>query len=109
MSAYTPEQFARLPKWAQREIEQLNGNVDHWKAKAQIGPEGSNTFVDSGLNDEKPLGHGPRIRFQLGDRWDEKVEAHIEGDFLTIHGGHALEIQPVSSNVARVRLGDWWN
>ena len=116
MASELDPKFLRLPKWAQKHIIALEGQVrrneqtieslrrdvalDHDKTE-------SNTFINhfSGAP-EQPLGRDPYIRFRLNgkkDSWDY-VEVYVSKDEkIVIHGGRGLQVQPVSGNVVYVR------
>jgi hypothetical protein len=104
---YEPDQFRRLPKWAQREINRLQNEVDWWKAKATVGPNESNTFAERG---EKPLGIDPTVIFHIDehrDRLGDSIEARLEGNRLRLVTPNGmLSIHPHASNVAYVTVRD---
>lgn len=106
----TPEErdvrFAKLPKWAQAEVDRLTRDVAYWKRKATAGPEGSNTFIDAFPAEERtPLGDSPQIAFTFGDRWHDMFRVRLDERELYVSGGDGLLIQPQSSNVVRLRIG----
>lgn len=100
----TPEQEAKLPKWAQNELYRLRTNETYWKAQALAGPEQSNTFVVQDGESIKPLGDSPNIRFNLGPDWHEKIEVRVEGNRVLVYGGDTLAVMPRSSNYCEIRL-----
>lgn len=114
MPTPTEAQIARLPVWARRERDRLAQEVDYWRQQATAGPANSDTFVDRLGDDDRPLGTGTRIRFQHGPgRWDHLTVRLARGAqdgsvWLEIQSGEALEVQPLVSNVVRVRAGSWW-
>lgn len=106
------QRFLKLPKWAQGEIRRLNSNVEWWKAKATVGPEDSDTFLGSYLEDDnKPLGKGQRVVFMLDN--ENVIEAkNIDGKFVEVRasgrGSESINAQPHASNVLKIAAGDWW-
>ena len=101
---------SKLPKWAQAELRNTARERDEWKKLALEGPENTNTAVRSLMGEIKPLERGSRIRFQLGERWDEYVECYVEdrigGPILAVHGGRPYVIHPHSGNLVFVTIPD---
>lgn len=111
----TPEQLAKLPKWAQRYIgvqqtyiSNLNAHID----ELSEGPEDSDTFVEHYSSyPNRPLGKAPIIKFQLGGdgNWNNlnaRVhEAHDGTKFLNIMStGSMVSVRPRSGNTFDVYL-----
>jgi hypothetical protein len=74
----TPEQLARLPKYAQQHIELLESSLEAARAKLQEGPEDSTATLDPYHDtNRKPLGRNPHIRFKSdnGTRYDLRHDA----------------------------------
>jgi hypothetical protein len=94
--------LTRLPKWAQREIERLTRDVEHYKARLEVGPEDSDTFASPYSDAATPLGVGTVIEFRFGERWDAKIMARLEGDRLIVSGGSRIAVFPNASNVVEV-------
>jgi hypothetical protein len=99
-----------LPKWAQRELHQLEGQVEHWKQVATAGTDqaGDSTtyLVSYGGPDraaERGLGMDPMIRFRLAG--GAYIEAHLSRDYdglkLRSNPG-ALLVRPEVSNAVIV-------
>ncbi len=104
-----PQDFNRgtLPKWAQKELTRLEAGVEYWKAKATVGPEESNTFLDPYAEKPTPLGKDAHVAFVLGDR--KSVQCYIQRDartgrpYLYVYGsGIYLAVEPSSANTLRV-------
>lgn len=109
--------IARLPQWAQRELENLERTVAYLRGKLAEGPENSDTFVDHlGAERRTPLGQRPRISFHLEEPgeagWNAhgSVEAHtleVRGRrVLALTGQPGLQVLPRSSNQVWVVTGD---
>jgi hypothetical protein len=107
----TEAQRERLPKWAQEELRILEMRVEEWRTKALIGPDDSNTFVASGLDDAKPLGRDPHIEYRLGPGRDNVFTVSLRGDDLYVstdgRAQQALHVIPIVSNVIRCRMGEF--
>lgn len=113
----TPEQLARLPKYARDRITQLERNLAYAQAKLATGPEDSNTFADPYYGTvPRPLGQDSTIEFRL-DSYDDKrhhdqvIQARVDRSrhpephsYLYVNGGDSLLVEPQSSNVVRIRL-----
>lgn len=104
--------IAKLPQWAQRDIDRLERNAKYWRDKATVGPAESNTYVQE-FEDSKPLGNSPRIRFWLAPPGEggAYIDAHIvesRGQWvLELHAEDTLELQPRSGNHAVARSARW--
>ena len=72
----TDTRMARLPKWAQDEIQRLENSNAYLRKKLEAGPEDSNTFVQSHTHPSTPLGESPTIRFVLSDE-DEWIDIEV--------------------------------
>jgi hypothetical protein len=101
-------QLARLPKAVRAEIERLDREVEWWKAKAEVGPEQSDTFADAFAPGEgKPLGRGTRVLFHHGPGERDHVTVHVrEGEVSVSAYGSFLQVLPSSGNSIRVRSLD---
>jgi hypothetical protein len=113
----TPEQIAKLPKWAQNEINGLQYAVEYYKKQLVAVHEGTtNVFVERGLKEEDiPLPPNTRIRYQLGPRWDDFISVSIPRDEdQKFYGSHVyissiggpLSLLPEVSNVVRAVMLD---
>jgi hypothetical protein len=106
--------IARLPKWAQSELDRLTKDVAYWKAKATEGPEDSDTAVAHGGHPEvlQNLQPGARVLFQTGAGM---LEAHVKDGRLAIRcervgklrAGGYVKVLPHSSNVILVDVEAW--
>ena len=99
--------FDRLPKWAQNRIEQLESSVGYWQKKANVGPENSDTFIQSHVSEDKPLGRGETILFTLptgllGNH--HKIEVTNQGTRVQVRvgGDESIIVRPVVSNVVTI-------
>jgi len=99
--------IAKLPKWAQIELNRLEGNVAYWKAKAyQIsGTEATDTTVRmSHGNDDLLLPKGSTVKFQTdGGRFE--IKTADEG--IEIFGQRGLSVHPVVSNHVTLKCESW--
>lgn len=97
----------KLPKWAQQEIEQLSGSVEHHKRRLRESiPQGegaSDTIVYMGYGEEHVgLPNGTPIRFQTDAG---VVEVRAKGDHVEIHAnGGSIALFPHVSNVVKVKV-----
>lgn len=108
----TAEQLAKLPQWAQREIELLRANLAYAHEKARQAHDGdTDTWISSYVDGDQGLPRGTRIAFDLPysgrgapDR-PARIEALVEREHVEIRvaGGHQLLIESSSSNT--IRLG----
>ena len=105
----TDEQFARLPKYAQQEIERLRANVEYCQEQLnQCSVSGNtDTAIRKFGHDDIQLPRGSRIVFGDIETVDRRIEVHWEREQLVVRGGAiAIEVLPRSSNLVFVRLGD---
>jgi hypothetical protein len=93
----------KLPKWAQRELERLERDLESAQQKLAAGPEDSNTFADPYAAAPRPLGRDVAVEFHTGSDRDERVIVRVDGDKVNIYGGDSLRIFPMSSNVIEVQ------
>jgi len=106
---YTPEQFERLPKWAQTEIERLTRDVEYYQKKFEVGPEDSDTFRQIGPDSNQPLGNDT-IQFYLDKERSlisGSVRMRVDEDhkgrrYIDVNGGDSLIVRPYSSNGVRI-------
>ena len=99
------ERVDRLPKWAQARIDKLERDVAYWQAKAQVGPEESDTFVWLGRVDgSRGLGKGETIRFMTGPDHFDYVDVSNEGNgSVQVRTMGGLVMSPRAGNVIDVR------
>lgn len=91
----TPEQLAKLPKYARDEIESLRRALAeaHKTLAAYEGALDCDTIADPYAEHRGrkplPLGNGTMIEFKLGANRGESIRAHL----IDRGGGRRLEIQ----------------
>ena len=105
----TPEQYARLPQYAQRRIKRLEADVAYWQEKARTVVEGeTNVYLWEGM-ENAPLPKDSIVRFTIGERSDAYIDVKPygvhEGD-IRISSGRGFAVQPEASNVITLRLLD---
>ena len=98
---------AKLPKWAQQELQRLEQDLAHAEEKLAAGPEDSNTFADPYADAARPLGRDTTVEFRFGPETSEKIQVRIDGDKLYVYGGDSLAIAPRSSNAIYVKAERW--
>lgn len=101
--------ITKLPRWAQRRIEKLEGDVRYWKGLATVGPDVSDTFAQA-VDGDTPLGAERRVKYMMGGEWDSYIEAHTFKDstgprYVQVRGARTLSIVPQATNSFRVYLG----
>jgi hypothetical protein len=102
--SYTPEQFARLPKWAQQRISYLERDLEHARKKIQDGPKDSNATLNPYSPELfTPLGKDVTIQFGSEEGTNFTVKHDGAKDQLQIHQhgepyGHRLVILPRGAN-----------
>lgn len=100
--SYTQDQLARLPKWAQNEIERLSANVEYWENKYKVS-----------VGEDEPSKGSPLVRcFERDDfylpesviRFDTfDVSIGVRGDSLEVFSeSGAISILPQAANAFRV-------
>lgn len=103
----------KLPKWAQRHIENIERDLEHWRAKALSGPDDASIFVRE-YPDSKPIAdRTDSIDFVLGDelpygvqRVTVKFDDHDPRALRFNGGSHRLVIVGSSSNEFAIRVED---
>jgi len=95
------EDITKLPKWAQKRIELLEGAVDYLghKLKQWEGEEETNVVYLDGLNTERPLPKDATIRFYNDDEW---INVRVEGGGIHVTGQRCLAIFPYVANVVNI-------
>jgi hypothetical protein len=97
----------KLPKQAQREIEQLRQEVERWRSKALAAAGvdlGSTNVLVSGsfVDPDSGLPPNSRVIFRVGD---SQIEVHHERDGITIRARDGfLVMHPVVANVIHIKL-----
>lgn len=102
---FTDEELAKLPKWAQRKINDLKNTVMSLESlrRARDGeaPEKPSCFMLWNLQGEVLLPEYDNLRVVFGKpRWDNDIEIRLRNGYLEISGGRAF--LPRSSNVMQV-------
>lgn len=100
------ERRAKLPKWAQHELERLERDLAYAKKRLADGPEDSRVFADPYSDPPRPLGRDTSIDFKLGEGWGQRINVRIEDDGIKIMGGNRLSIIPKASNVVHIRTAE---
>lgn len=113
--------LTKLPKWAQRRIENLERDLGHWRERALATERNDET--DTGIRDytadfgtPRFLRSGAHVLFGVQRREGPNGYASYDGIECSWRDGHlyvstandALLAQPQSSNVLKVRRGDFW-
>lgn len=99
----TPEQLARLPKYAQQYIELLEGTLADARAKIQEGPEDSTATLEPYHDtNRKPLGRSPHIRFKSdnGSQYDLRHDAEADKIKISGNGRHFADTFVVLPDVS---------
>ena len=93
----TNEQFFKLPKFAQREINKLRNDLDYHKKKIDemLSTEPSNVQI-SQYPENKNLPNNSNIRFNFKD--GNYMEISIIDEQIRVHGYNAIKILPRASN-----------
>lgn len=105
----TPEQLARLPKYARDRITYLERDLETALKKLQEGPEVANSFLNPYSDSyRKPLGQNVSIQFGLDDGVHFMVKHEAERNRLDIigYGNHSdrLVVAPRGGNCVHVAL-----
>jgi len=113
--SYTPEQFNKLPKWAQSEMSKLQRNEEYWKQECRIvsAKESDVSIRYPGDMDERVfVPSGVSIKFQVGSHWVDYIEVRLKEDYninnqsikvLHVSGASGfLHVRPQSSNVVDI-------
>jgi hypothetical protein len=97
--------YSKLPKWAQSEIDVLKKNIEHYKEQfRQMSEKDTNTFMTRGLRDnDVGLPRDSSIRFVFGLRKEIDVRIDMDNN-LYVSGLDTLQIIPWASNVVKIRI-----
>lgn len=106
----TPEQLARLPKYARDHIAYLERDLEHAHAKIQEGPEGANAFLEPYSDSyRKPLGKNVCVQFGDDDGVHFVVKHEADKGRLDIiaYGDHVdrMYVAPRGGNCVHVGVG----
>jgi hypothetical protein len=107
MAKTTIEDLARLPKWAQRRIQSLEGSVTHWRDKAletASEGEGTNTVTRIGINEFRYLPSDSLVQFKTPD--GNHIDVRVKDGIVDIIGSSALIVEPVAGNHIHVSVND---
>lgn len=106
------EQFDKLPRYVQDEIERLRRDRESLRAKlAQIDSgESAITWDEFDVHGDgrHAIPPGANVRFQLPSG---EIAATLRDDCVMIQAdkcGGVVLVQPMSSNVVRLRVGGYW-
>lgn len=128
MTRFTPQELAKLPKWAQRKVVNVQRELTE-AVEALREHDDSVGATDVHVRDTRaaltgdrgrPLPPNAVVRFTLGDL-DEDSERYVDvsiartGTYastadapaLLIHGGRSLVMRPQVTNVLLVRPETW--
>lgn len=101
---YSKEQLEKLPKWAQSELNRLQGLTQTLEQRLSEfnGESETNTYLIEGL-DKKPLMNNAHIEFTTGQNNLNKVCVYVRRDgMIDINSdsrlGHTLVVLPRAAN-----------
>lgn len=113
---FTDAEFAKLPKWAQRRVENLIRRTRDAEKRAEEArlatePHLSDTLLFPYADIPIGLGKGETVRFITAtgevDRHNKHVDIRVdEWGRVVIHGTRTIHIIPQASNAARIEVGD---
>lgn len=118
MNAMIPEQFAKLPKFAQIELSLLREKVGRLEAEVEwlrdenrVKVEASNTVVTEGIHNDTALTPFSSVEFQMDDdskHWKNSVTVRVnrDGKSVEVQGSGPLLIAPHVSNHFTLTLRD---
>lgn len=88
---YTEEQFNKLPRWAQNEINRLEHNIIHLVKKNDeiYGEVSTNVFVQD-LMEEPTLPKNSIVNFYADENNQNRVTVSIKNGKLQINGDSAI-------------------
>jgi hypothetical protein len=109
---YTQEQFDRLPKWAQSEINKLKNYTQSLEQRIsqETGESETNTHLLV-MREKYPMAKNSQIEFTLNDN-NGSVEVRVDrsGEYIILQGdsrrGKDMVIQPRSGNMFHIRFID---
>ena len=114
----TPEQMAKLPRYAQDELNKLAADLRSFRRDLKSvlgGDEKSRVYVVRFIDGEdQPLPLHTRVGFRLPTqrRPDDclgylEFKMDADAQSVEVHGSQAIAVEPHSSNVCRIRLREW--
>jgi hypothetical protein len=102
----TEDQFNRLPKAAQREIDRLRRDLAFAHERLAAGPETGIAYIDHAIDSaaRQWLAEGSRVSFVVGE--SRRIIVRLEGDnrLAISSDGGGLLVRPWVSNAIRVSL-----
>jgi hypothetical protein len=109
---YTQEQFDKLPKWAQSEINKLKNYTQSLEQRImqETGEAETNTYLRVFL-EKHPMAKGSQVEFNLNDN-NGSVEVRVDrsGEFIILYAdsrrGKDMVIKPRSGNMFHIRFID---
>jgi hypothetical protein len=114
----TDAQRARIAKPAQAYIEYLEMRVRELEkhiADLSAGPEGARVLIEDYVHPVRPLPDNAHVTFWLDDPQDPRagyVQVKLMDGYVEVYAGGggerpSLHVTPQSSNVVRVRMGEY--
>ncbi len=114
--SYTPEQFNKLPKWAQSELSISRREAEYWKIQFKIVSDKESDVsirYPGDDNDERVFVPSEvTIKFKVGPHWADYIEVRLKEDYninnqpikvLHVSGASGfLHVRPQSSNVVDI-------
>lgn len=108
----TPEQFKRLPKYAQHEIEILRMRVAEATAKVaernSVERSEPHVMIDPysmDLSETRPI--TTRLSFNPNGDCNEFFQVHLNGDALEIYCDSLIRLKPTSGNIITIERRGW--
>ena len=102
----TPEQFCKLPKYAQDEIEAARRMIASQKDEIELLTEGrphDETIVVDPYGHYVPVGN-VTIEFTLGPGERQQLTARIENNRLLINADGPVNVRPEASNAFSIEI-----
>ncbi len=92
----------RLPRWAQDRIRIAEMRLREARAEIEtlFVTKDTDTFWAEGIDPEKPLPKGGRVRFYLGTY--QHIDVRIEEGRIDVNGSDTLVVYPLASNLVRI-------
>lgn len=105
--AFTPEEFARLPKYAQHRIVKLENDLAAAHRRLAIGPEESRVFLDPHNRTPRPLGESPKLRFYPHGKAGPYIDVEMLYESgVVLRTSSVLLVSPTHSNRLEVRSAE---
>lgn len=107
----TPEQEAKLPKFAQEELARLRGKLEisMKMLNTELNTEGIqeqdlHVGVRMGFEKLKLYPQDATVKFQVGNHHREHFECYVRKGVLYVFGGDVINLKPQASNVVQIKL-----